>query len=149
MAIAEASFEQAQTWWSKMRRPATFPGVPGHPFQPTVLWNAGLLFSPLLYSRPLDGEALKLSGPRGLMREMEGGEADALQVEFSFGAGFHFPDLNDNTTGEIAQELRDGRMPVVISRLGQEGIEWTQTVFCRLLRGNEARTGKEDLFTEA
>ncbi len=148
MTTPEPTFEQAQSWWSKMQRPATFPGVPGHPFQPTVLWNAGLLFSPLLYARPLDGEALKLSGPLGLMRELEGFEADALQVEFSFGAECHFPDRMDNTTGEIAQELLDGRMPVVISRLKHEGLEWTCTVFCRLLRGSEARTGKEDLLTE-
>jgi len=148
MVEREATFEQAQGWWRKMQKPATFPGVAGHPFQPAVLWNTGLLFSPLLYSRPLSPDGLKLSGCQGLMRELEGYETDALQVEFSFGQSFHIPDRMDNTSGEVSQELLGGNAPIIVSRVQRDGVTWTCTVFSRLLRGFEARTGKEDLLTE-
>jgi len=144
----EPSFDEAQAWWSKMRRPVTFTGVPGHPCQATVLWNTGLLFSPLLYARPLDSLALRFSGPPGLMRELEGHELDALQIEFSFGQAFHFPDRMDGTTAEVRQELHDGRMPVVLSHLQHDRVQWTCSAFCRLARGHQAKSGNEDLLTE-
>ena len=131
-----------------MRRPVTFTGVPGHPFQPAVLWNAGLVFSPLTYARAPGSSDLKLSGPPGLMRELEGCEADALQVEFSLGSAFRFPDRMDNTSGEFAQELLEGRMPIVVSRASCDGLDWTCLAFSRLPRGREARTGSETLLTE-
>ncbi len=172
MGEVEPTFEQAQSWWKRMQKPVTFPGVAGHPYQPAVLWNAGLLFSPLLYTRPLSPDGLKLSGPQGLMRELAGYETDALQIEFSFGAGFHFPDRLGKATREgdelrdshgrqapsalslprndsVEQELLGGNMPIVVSRVERDGIVWTCTVFSRLARGFEARSGKEDLLAEA
>lgn len=144
----EPAFDDAQRWWSKMRRPVTFTGVPGHPQHPAVLWNTGLLFSPLLYAGPLEGRGLKLSGPPGLMRELEGYETDGLQVGFSLGPGFHFPDRGDNTGGEVSQRLVEGRMPIVVSEVHRGELDWTCTVFSRLARGRQARTGKEPLLTE-
>jgi hypothetical protein len=82
------------------------------------------------------------------MRELEGCETDALQVEFSFGANFHFPDRLENSTGEFAQELVEGRMPILLCRTEQSGLRWTATVFSRLAQGDEAETGAEVLLTE-
>ena len=129
----EPTFDEAQSWWSKMQRPITFTGVAGHPHQATVLWNTGLLFcsNPREWhdGRPRLGSAWALAP--ALSYEMDGYELDALQIEFSFGEDFHLPDRLDNTGGEVTQELLEGRMPVVISRLKHNGIEWTCTVFSR------------------
>lgn len=152
----EPTFDQAMTWWSRMRRPATFPGVPGHPWQATVLWNTGLLFCPTPRNYPnteptYPKPCLRMGGTHrspGYFRELEGYELDALQIEFSVGPAFHVPDRLDNTTGEVAQELIEGRMPVIVSRLAHGGLRWTQTVFSRLLEGDVATTGAEPLFTE-
>ncbi len=147
---AEATFEDAQSWWSKMQRPVTFTGVPGHPLQPTVLWNAGLLFcsNPREYpaGRPRIGSAWRLAP--GLSVEMGGCELDALQVEFSFGKGFHLPDRLDNTTGEVSQELLEGRMPAIISRVKHEDMEWTCTVFSRATETPGIPLEEQDLLTE-
>ena len=129
----EPTFEQAQTWWRKMQRPVTFVGVPGHPHQATVLWNTGLLFcsNPREWSggRPRIGSAYHLAP--GLYEEMTGCELDALHLEFSFGEGLHVPDRLGNTEGEVEQELLEERMPVVISRVKQAGVNWTCTVLAR------------------
>jgi hypothetical protein len=140
----EPTFEQAQGWWSKMRRPLTFVGVPGHPHQPTVLWNTGVLFcsNPREWNegRPRLGASYPLAP--GLSEEMAGDELDALQLEFSLGDDLHVPDRLDNTQGEVAQELLEGRMPVVISRVRHAGVDWTCTVFARTAALR--RPGSED-----
>ncbi len=137
---AEPTFGQAQTWWSKMQRPVTFTGVAGHPHQATVLWNTGLLFcsNPREWEggRPRLGSAWGLAP--SLAQGMDGYELDALQIEFSFGEAFHIPDRLDNTGGEGAQKLLEGRMPVVISRLKHDEIEWTCTVFSRAVPSSAA-----------
>ena len=115
---AEPSFAQALGGWSKMRRPATFPGVPGHPWQATVLWNTGLLFCPTPRNYPnteptYPKTCLRMGGTHrspNYFRELEGYELDALQIEFSFGPACHIPDREDNTSGEVSQELLEGRM---------------------------------------
>jgi len=146
----EPTFEEAQSWWSKMQRPVTFTGVSGHPHQATVLWNTGLLFcsNPREWhdGRPKLGSAWALAP--GLAAEMEGYELDALQLEFSFGADFHLPDRLDNRGGEVEQELLEGRMPVVISRVRRDGIEWTGTVFSRAAGEPDLPLEEQDLLTE-
>jgi hypothetical protein len=147
---AEPTFAAAQSWWSTMRQPVTFIGVPGHPLHPTVLWNAGLLFcsNPREYQqgRPRLGSQYPLAP--GLSQEWEGYELDALQLEFSFGAGFHLPDRLDSTAGEIAQELLDGRVPVVVSRLKHDGILWTGTVLAHATEQEGLDLEEQDLLTE-
>lgn len=146
----EPTFADAQSWWRKMHRPVTFTGVPGHPLQATVLWNTGLLFcsNPQEWhdGRPKLGSAWGLAP--GLSQEMEGYELDALQVEFSFGPGFHLPDRLDNQAGEVEQELLQGRMPVVISHLKHDGLEWTCTVFSRASTHPNLPLEEQDLLTE-
>ena len=142
----EPTFADAQKWWSKMRRPVTFPGVPGHPFQPAALWNTGLLFWPVPRNFTPDGP--RHTGPPALMGELAGYETDALHVEFAFGRSMHVPDRKDNTAGDVSQELLDGRMPVIIHRLTRGGLAWTCTVFCRIADGPVSRTGDEVLLTE-
>jgi hypothetical protein len=129
-----------------MQRPVTFCGVPGHPFQPAVLWNAGLLFCPV--PRCYSPSGVKLAETPGLMRELEGREADALHVEFSIGATFHVPDRSDNTGRQVQQRLDEGRLPIVLSRTAPDGVEWECIAFCRLGKGRAAGTGEEDLLTE-
>jgi len=146
----EPTFDQAQSWWSKMQRPATHLGVPGHPQQATVLWNTGLLFCSIPYEyrdgRPrlgqLFGHAFALSWDR------MGDELDALQLEFSFGAEYHVPDRMDNTSGEVQQELLEGRLPVVISRLKHDGLEWTCTAFAHDAGDPDLAVEEQDLLTE-
>jgi len=153
-ARREPTFADAQRWWTPMRQGVTFTGVAGHPWQPAVLWNAGLLFWPL--HRSFAGGHVRHGGPTGpdnltaggYVHELDGYENDALHVEFSFGRRMHLPDRRDSDAGEIAQSLEDGRLPIVLSRLRHGRLAWTQTVFSRLPDGMEAETGDEILLTE-
>lgn len=147
---AEPTFEQAQSWWSKMQRPVTFVGAPGHPHHPTVLWNTGLLFCSNPYDypegRPRYGSRWHLAP--SLSEELRGDELDALQIEFSFGKDFRIPDRLHNSGGEIEQELLEGRMPVVISRLKHDGLEWTCAVFAHAAADDSQGMETRHLLTE-
>lgn len=144
--VREPAFADAQKWWKPMRQSATFPGVPGHPWQPSVLWNAGLLFWPL--PRDFNADGIRHGGTPGLAGELDGREADALHIDFSFGPRFEIPDRLNSEKGRISQSLEDGRMPIIHSRLTHGGINWSCAVFCRLPDGMEAARGDEVLLTE-
>ncbi|MBI3986594.1 MAG: hypothetical protein HY343_06725 [Lentisphaerae bacterium] len=142
----EPSFEDAQGWWNKMLLPVTFLGVPGSPRNPAVLWNAGLIFSAQL--RRFHPFWRHWAFPAGHAAEFAGYEPDGIQLEFSFGDTWHLPDRPNNTAGEVHQELMDGRMPIVNTRLKHAGLDWSATMFSRLVNGDTAESGNEPLLTE-
>lgn len=143
----EPTFADAQRWWKPMRQAVTFPGVPGYPWQPSVLWNTALQFWPV--PGAFSPDAIKHSMNIGMAQELAGHEADALQIDFSFGPYFEMPDRWNSDARKITQWLEEGRMPIIGSRLRQGGLEWTCRVFCRLAHGGlEARHGNEVLLTE-
>ncbi|MBI2440548.1 MAG: hypothetical protein HYV35_04165 [Lentisphaerae bacterium] len=142
----EPSFADAQGWWNKMLQPVTFLGVPGCPRNPAVLWNASLIFS--AHIRRFHPFWRHWVFPAGHAVEFAGYEPDGLQLEFSFGDTWHLPDRPNNTAGEIQQELMEGRMPIVNTRLKHGGLDWCATMFSRLVGGATAETGNEPLLTE-
>ena len=121
-----------------IKRPVTFMGAPGFPWQCAALWNTGVMVSPVPNFYAADPRYANMAPI--LYDELAGRFEDALHLTFSFGKDRHIPDKENNLGGQVTQELLEGRMPVIINRLQHGGVDWKSTAHAGLLGVAEAVT---------